>query len=68
MPGLDGIGLLRRLRGDARFCALPVVMLTASGEVGDGELAVEAGADAYLTKPASSDEVIATVGRLLEAR
>lgn len=66
MPEVDGLDLLRQLRADPRLGALPVVMLTASGEAGDGTAAVAAGADAYLTKPASSVELLGVVDRLLE--
>ena len=61
MPGLDGIGMVRELRrsGDKT----PVVMLTTFE---DGELlpaAVEAGAQAFLLKGASSDELLAAIER-----
>jgi len=61
MPEMDGIELLRHLRGDARFRSLPVVMLTASGQDEDRSLALAAGASGFLTKPASSRELIETV-------
>jgi two-component system chemotaxis response regulator CheY len=66
MPELDGLSLLRRLRANPLHEHLPVLMLTASSEAADGASAVAAGADAYLTKPASSSELLAVVGRLLE--
>ncbi|WP_214369002.1 SpoIIE family protein phosphatase [Pseudonocardia sp. H11422] len=66
MPGLDGIGLLRALRTDARTAGLPVVLLSArAGE----EAAVEglaAGADDYLVKPFSARELLARVGNHLQ--
>jgi CheY-like chemotaxis protein len=67
MPELDGIELLRLLRADASLRVLPVLMLTASGEADHGERAVAAGANVYLTKPASSGELLDAVGKLLEA-
>ncbi|MCA9972059.1 MAG: response regulator, partial [Anaerolineales bacterium] len=45
MPQLDGIALLQRLRADPRSAALPVVMLTASGESQDRLRAEQAGAN-----------------------
>jgi signal transduction histidine kinase/DNA-binding NarL/FixJ family response regulator len=61
MPRLDGFGLLRALRADPRTAAVPVVMLSArSGP----EAAVEGlrrGADDYLAKPFTSQELIARV-------
>ncbi|MFR9806418.1 SpoIIE family protein phosphatase [Pseudonocardia sp. RS010] len=65
MPELDGIGLLRALRADARTAGLPVVLLSArAGE----EAAVEglaAGADDYLVKPFSARELLARVANHL---
>lgn len=66
MPEVNGIALVEELRADPELQGLPVVMLTASGEACDGETAVAAGANAYLTKPASSSELLDVVGRLLE--
>ncbi len=61
MPEMDGIELLHHLRSDARYQALPVVMLTASGQDEDRSIALAAGANGFLTKPASSRELIDTV-------
>lgn len=61
MPAMDGITLLRHIRADAHWQHLPVIMLTASGE---DEYRVQAemeGANGFLTKPVSSDELLKTV-------
>jgi two-component system chemotaxis sensor kinase CheA len=50
MPGLDGLGLTRRLRGDSRFRALPVVLVTSLDSDDDRAAGSEAGASAYLVK------------------
>ena len=66
MPRLDGMGLLAALRADARTARVPVLLLSArAGE----EAAVEglaAGADDYLVKPFSAQELMARVGAHLE--
>lgn len=66
MPDIDGLTLLERVRADARFHAIRTLMLTASGYDQDRERAQEAGANDYLTKPTSSRDLVATVGRLLD--
>jgi PAS domain S-box-containing protein len=66
MPGLDGFGLLHRLRGDERTRTLPLVMLSArAGEEACLE-ALKAGADDYLIKPFSARELLARVGTHVE--
>jgi len=67
MPDVDGLTLLRQLRADARYRALPIIMLTASGQDQDRVDARAAGANDFLTKPASSSELVATVRRWLPA-
>jgi two-component system chemotaxis response regulator CheY len=65
MPIMDGLTLLRHMRADETYRAIPVIMLTASG---DDEHRVEAtaeGVDAFLTKPASTQELTIVVNRLL---
>ena len=66
MPEVDGLTLLRQLRADPAHRTLPVVMLTASGQDQDRIAARAEGADAFLTKPASSWELGEVVGQLLE--
>jgi len=65
MPEVDGLTLLRQLRADRRYHALPLVMLTASGQDQDRLVAQAAGANDFLTKPASSHELLDTVNRLV---
>ena len=62
MPDLDGIELVRELRSDPSLRDLPVILLSArAGEEARVE-SLEAGADAYLTKPFSARELVAHVG------
>jgi signal transduction histidine kinase len=66
MPGLDGMGLLARLRADAGTCSIPVIILSArAGEESRVE-GLEAGADDYLVKPFSARELVARVRTNLE--
>lgn len=62
MPGLDGFGLLRKLRSDPQTSAIPILMLSArAGEEAESE-GMEAGADDYLVKPFTARELMARVG------
>ena len=51
LPRLDGLGLLRRLRADARTKLLPVVILTSSNEEQDRISSYDLGANSYVRKP-----------------
>lgn len=53
MPGLDGLEVCRRIKGDPATAELPVVLLTARDRTEDQRAGEEAGCDAYLTKPFS---------------
>ena len=61
MPGLDGIGLLRALRQEERTAAIPVVLLSARAGAEAGIDALAAGADDYLVKPFTAQELLARV-------
>jgi two-component system, OmpR family, response regulator MprA len=65
MPGIDGFALLRRLRLKSD---VPVVMLTARDEVADKVAALGGGADDYVAKPFSFDELVARVRAVLRRR
>jgi DNA-binding response OmpR family regulator len=62
LPGLDGITVCRRLR--ARGQRVPVLMLTARSQVPDRVAGLDAGADDYLPKPFSFDELLARLRAL----
>ena len=65
LPGLSGIELCRRLRQAVATKNLPVIMLTARGEESDRVRGLETGADDYVTKPFSVNELTARVAALL---
>lgn len=57
MPRMDGYELLRVLRGDARYSALKIMMVTTESEMAQIARALDAGADEYIMKP-FNDEII----------
>lgn len=59
LPGLDGFSVLRRLRAEQHD--VPVIILTARDEVDDTVAGLEGGADDYMRKPFSFDELLARV-------
>lgn len=65
MPRLDGLGLAARVRGDARYSGLPIIVVTASGIETDAAKAAGVGVDAFLTKPVDSEELARTVSQLV---
>ena len=62
LPGTDGLSLCRWIRSRSE---LPVIMVTALGEVTDRLVGLEVGADDYLTKPFSPRELVARVKAVL---
>ena len=63
LPGIDGLEVARRLR--AQRNAVPILMLTARGAVGDRVAGLDAGADDYLMKPFALEELLARLRALL---
>ncbi len=66
MPALDGFGVLDWMAGRPKIRDLPVVVLTSSASPGDEARALEHGAAAFYTKPASLDELGKTVRSIVE--
>jgi phosphate regulon transcriptional regulator PhoB len=65
LPGIQGTELCRMLRNNPKTEAIPIIMLTAKGEVSDKIRGLETGADDYMTKPFSPRELIARVNAVL---
>ncbi len=65
LPMMDGLETCRRLRENEATANIPILMLTAKDEVRDRVTGLEVGADDYLTKPFSFDELLARVKALL---
>jgi DNA-binding response OmpR family regulator len=68
MPGLTGYDVTRELRGDEATRAIPVILLTARVQEADVNRGFEAGADDYLRKPFSPQELRVRVHALLARR
>jgi DNA-binding response OmpR family regulator len=65
LPVLDGYELLRRIRADERFSALPVIVLSQRRRDRDIVEALRLGASDYVTKPFIPDELVARLARLI---
>jgi two-component system phosphate regulon response regulator PhoB len=68
LPGQSGVALARRWRADARTKELPIIMLTARADETDKVVGLDAGADDYLTKPFSTQELLARIRAVLRRR
>ena len=68
LPGQDGLQLARRWRQDARTRPVPILMLTARGDEPDKIAGLDAGADDYITKPFSPQELLARIRAVLRRR
>ncbi len=65
LPDMDGFEVLKHIRSDS---AIPVVMLTARGEVTDRVVGLEMGADDYLPKPFDPRELVARISAVVKRR
>ncbi|MDD3529544.1 MAG: phosphate regulon transcriptional regulator PhoB [Gallionellaceae bacterium] len=68
LPGMSGVDLARRLRGDSRLKGIPIIMLTARADERDKVLGLDSGADDYITKPFSPRELLARINAVLRRR
>lgn len=66
MPELDGYGVLEALRADEKTVSIPFIFLTAKGDKKDLRTGMNLGADDYLTKPASAEEVLSAISARLD--
>ena len=65
LPGLSGLEVCRVLRGDKTTEAVPIIMVTARAEETDRIVGLDIGADDYLAKPFSPNELVARIRALL---
>ena len=68
LPGMDGLELLRRARGDATGNSPGFLLITAFGSISKAVEALKAGAEDFLTKPLDLDHFMLTVKRILKNR
>jgi two-component system phosphate regulon response regulator PhoB len=68
LPGQSGLALAKRWRGQARTRELPIIMLTARAEEADKISGLDAGADDYLVKPFSTNELLARIRAVLRRK
>src|SRR6478752_3475194 len=68
LPGQSGLALARHWRKQARTKSIPILMLTARGDEPDKVAGLDAGADDYITKPFSTQEMLARIRAVLRRR
>jgi len=68
MPVMDGLKLIHRLRADPRHASVRIAVISTESALEDRERALRLGANAYLTKPVTADEVHACIDSLLATR
>ena len=64
LPRLNGFEVLKLAKSDPELKSIPVIILTAKGQIQDRRLALEIGCDGFMTKPFSNREVVEEVRRL----
>src|ERR1700676_3659268 len=65
LPEVDGLEICRVVRGNDKTAGVPIIMLTARAEESERIVGLEVGADDYLAKPFSPNELVARVRALL---
>ncbi len=65
MPNLDGIGLIRQLRANARYKFIPIIMLTTESQLEKKQEGKAAGATGWIVKPFTPEQLIAVVKKVL---
>jgi len=68
MPGMTGFEVCQRLKLHPRTAAVPVIVVTALGQVTHKEAALTSGADDFVTKPIESEDILARVAAMLKVR
>ena len=66
LPGMDGLSVVREMKGDARTSRVPILALTAHAMRGDKDRFLDAGCDGYISKPIDVKTFIASIEQYLE--
>jgi CheY-like chemotaxis protein len=68
MPEVDGLQLIRDLRGRPELAAVPAIALTGYASQSDAKVAISAGFDLHLSKPIDPSDLVAAVNNLIALR
>ena len=68
LPGMDGLEVTKKLRENSAFSHTPIIAITAYAMKGDKERAIEAGCNAYLSKPFNIHELTGMIAEMLLPR
>jgi DNA-binding response OmpR family regulator len=68
MPRKNGFEVCEKVRGENRFAAMPILMLSAKGREAEMNKGISLGADAYIAKPFSTHELVERVKSLLQSK
>jgi pilus assembly protein CpaE len=68
LPGVSGYEICRQLRANPQTASIPILILTARGQLVDRQAALDAGADAHMVKPVTMEDLLNRVGYLLDKR
>jgi DNA-binding response OmpR family regulator len=67
LPGRNGFEILKAIRADGSLAGLPVVVLTAKGQEKDRKTAMDLGANAFITKPFSNQDLVDQINQISAA-
>jgi two-component system, chemotaxis family, chemotaxis protein CheY len=65
MPGLDGIGFIKKVRANANYSFTPILFLTTESQISRKEEAKAAGATGWIVKPFMPEKLLATIQKVL---
>ncbi|MBT3791221.1 MAG: response regulator [Alphaproteobacteria bacterium] len=64
LPGRNGFEILKAIRANGSLANLPVIILTAKGQEKDRKTALDLGANAFITKPFSNQDLVKQINRI----